>query len=58
MYDRFSLSRVLKAAGFGDIQIVTPTLSRIPAWAKYELDSAEDGQPFKPDSLYVEAIKP
>jgi hypothetical protein len=57
MYDRFSLSRMLTAAGFEDIQVVSATLSRIPAWAKYELDSGPDGQPFKPDSLYVEAIK-
>jgi hypothetical protein len=58
MYDKFSLSRMLKAAGFEDIQVVTATLSRIPRWTSYELDTGTDSQPFKPDSLYVEAMKP
>jgi SAM-dependent methyltransferase len=58
MYDKFSLSRMLKGAGFEDIQVVTATLSRIPRWTSYELDTGTDGQPFKPDSLYIEAMKP
>lgn len=52
------LSLMLKAADFEDIQVVTATLSRIPGWTSYELDSGPDGQPLKPDSLYVEAMKP
>ena len=58
MYDRFSLGRILRMAGFEDIQVVTPTLSGIVGWAVYELDCGPDGDPFKPDSLYVEGINP
>ena len=49
MYDKFSLSRMLKAAGFEDVQVVTAALSRVPAWASYELDRGLDAKPFKPD---------
>lgn len=58
MYDRFSLGKLLHTAGFNDIQVVSARDSRIPRWPRYELDCALDGQPHKPDSLYVEGIKP
>lgn len=57
MYDRFSLSRLLRGAGFEDIEIKTPYESSIPEWDKYELD-VKDGVAFDPASLFVEARKP
>jgi predicted SAM-dependent methyltransferase len=57
MYDRFSLDRLLKRAGFVDVRICNATESRIPEYAKYSLD-ALNGAVRKPDSIYVEASKP
>lgn len=57
MYDRYSLSRLLKEAGFEDIEIKSPFESNIPQWDKYELD-VKDGAVFDPTSLFMEAKKP
>jgi SAM-dependent methyltransferase len=58
MYDQFSLRRLLIEIGFEGIRVVSAAESRIPMWISYELDSDSDGRPRKPDSLYVEAIRP
>jgi predicted SAM-dependent methyltransferase len=57
MYDRFSLSRLLRDVGFEDIETKTPYESSIPEWDKYELD-VKDGAVFDPTSLFMEARKP
>jgi predicted SAM-dependent methyltransferase len=57
MYDRFSLSRLLREVGFVDIEIKSPFESNIPEWEKYELD-VKDGAVFDPTSLFIEARKP
>jgi SAM-dependent methyltransferase len=57
MYDRKSLTRLLMRCGFRECEIVNPTLSRYPQWAKFHLDSGPDGSVYRPDSLYIEAIK-
>jgi SAM-dependent methyltransferase len=55
IYDRFSLPRLLSAAGFSDIRIVGPEVSAIPGWARWSLDMSEFGAyPFEP-SLTLEA---
>ena len=57
MYDRYSLSRLLKEIGFTDIKIQAADQSYIVDWNKYlELD-VEDGKVRKPDSLFIEAKK-
>lgn len=58
MYDAYSLKRLLDQAGFIDITRQTATESRIPNWKDYHLDSEPDGSAYKPDSLYMEAIRP
>ena len=58
MYDRYSLGRLLKETGFSDIQICDATESKILNFSDYHLDVLENGQIRKPDSLFVEAIKP
>lgn len=58
LYDRFSLSRVLKQAGFSDPQVCTARESRIPAFETYNLDTTAEGKTRKPDSFFMEAIKP
>lgn len=56
MWDRVSLPHELLAAGFHDPQVMSNTESRIPDWRGYLLDETPDGQEYKPDSLYVEAL--
>jgi predicted SAM-dependent methyltransferase len=58
MYDRYSLSQLLRAAGFEDIIIQTATQSHVPDWADFNLDTTGDGKVRKPDSLFMEAFKP
>ena len=58
MYDAYSLAGLLKTAGFRDPQRRKADESRIPNWTQFSLDTDASGKPFKPDSLYMEAIKP
>jgi hypothetical protein len=57
MYDRHSLARALRGAGFRDPRVVGAAESRIPGWAGFHLDTEPDGSVYKPDSLYMEASK-
>ena len=56
MYDRYSLSRLLKECGFHNITRKDPFNSDIPAWGKYELDVKGD-LVCDPTSLFMEGIK-
>jgi predicted SAM-dependent methyltransferase len=57
MYDRFSLSRLLKDVGFNDIKIKTIFESDIPNWNSYELE-LKDGLAYgTPNGLFIEAKK-
>jgi hypothetical protein len=59
MYDRLSLTRALAQAGFVRCAVKTFDQSDIPHWDKYSLDVSKYGPyPRKPDSLYVEGIRP
>lgn len=57
MYDRFSLRRLLTQAGFMDVKVCTADESSIPGFNSYDLDML-DRKVRKPDSLYMEAVKP
>jgi SAM-dependent methyltransferase len=56
-YDRFSLPRLLREAGFMETAILDAYSSGIPDFAIAELDCVQ-GKPRKPGSLYVEAVCP
>lgn len=58
MYDRYSLALKLEECGFEQIIQRSATESYIPHWNTYNLDTEPDGSIYKPDSLYIEAIKP
>lgn len=58
MYDRFSLQRLLEQCGFVDVVQRTATESYVPNWSSFNLDTEPDGSIYKPDSLFMEAIKP
>ena len=57
MYDRYSLSRLLIKSGFEDIANRTADESYVINWSTYNLDTEPDGSIYKPDSLYMEALK-
>ena len=56
MYDRFSLSELLKEVGFKEIKVKTAYTSDIMNWKKYELD-VKDNTLYDPTSLFMEARK-
>ncbi len=56
MYDRVSLSRLLRNVGFESPSVCAAEESRIPSFDSYQLDRV-NGSIRKPDSLYIEAIK-
>ena len=58
MYDRLSLRVLLQQVGFSDIRVCAANESRIPRFNSFLLDLAENGSTRKPDSLFMEAIKP
>lgn len=58
MYDRYSLSRLLHQVGFIETIQRSAYESAFPDWSKFNLDTESDGTIYKPDSLYMEAIKP
>ena len=57
MYDSYSLSTLPQGIGFGQIQSVSAFTSRIPAFTDFQLDSVGP-MVRKPDSLFIEAVKP
>ena len=57
MYDSYSLSKLLQDHEFVDVRAMSAFNSRIPGFIGFELDSLGQ-QVRKPDSLFVEALKP
>ena len=57
MYDRYSLSTVLKEVGFETVEQMTARTSNIPNWSTYNLDTDAGGGVCKPDSLFMEGVK-
>ncbi len=57
MWDRVNLPEALAEAGFLDIQVLDWRTSRIDDWNELGLDRGPDGGEYKPESLYVEALR-
>jgi predicted SAM-dependent methyltransferase len=57
MYDSLNLAQMLEANGFTDICCVDEKTSAIPGWDEIGLDVHDDGSPYKPGSLWMEATK-
>jgi predicted SAM-dependent methyltransferase len=58
MYDHYSLTLLLEQCGLENIVKRTAVDSYIPDWVSFNLDIELDGTVYKPDSLFMEAIKP
>jgi len=58
MYDSYSLGKLMADCGF--IKAITRDAkeSYLSTWTSYNLDTEPDGSVYKPDSLFMEAIKP
>ena len=57
MYDKYSLAHLLESIGFKDIEQCTDNSSSIIGWNQFNLDLNQDGSPYQPHSLYMEAVK-
>lgn len=57
MYDRYSIARIFKKHGLGNVIQRTSTESFIHNWSAFNLDTDPDGSTYKPDSLFMEAFK-
>jgi len=58
MYDSYSLTQLLMAAGFQNPVIQAADRSNIPNWNDFHLDTLADGKAVKPSALFVECTKP
>lgn len=58
MYDRVSLRRLFVQAGFTDIARHQADTSGIDGFVQFDLDTDSQGQPYKPESLYLEGKRP
>jgi predicted SAM-dependent methyltransferase len=58
MYDRLSLGRLLESIGFVRAEVCTAQQSGIHGFDRFGLDLDRDGSIRKPDSLFMEAVKP
>lgn len=58
MYDRYSLSALLASCGLEQIVQRSEAESYLASWTSFNLDTEADGRIYKPDSLFMEAIKP
>lgn len=58
MYDRWSLRVLLEKCGFRDIVVMEAGESQIHDFTRYRLDVNDDCSVRKPDSLFIEAMKP
>ena len=57
MYDRYSLEELLLSVGFTEVRVCNALESQIENWDDYQLDVVK-GEVRKPDSLFIEALKP
>ena len=57
MYDKYSLTCLLRDGGFKKIQVFEASESNIQDWNLQNLDCDIDGNAYKPDSIYIESIR-
>lgn len=58
MYDEFSLAQLMRSAGFCKVARQSALESRVSDWQRFNLDTLPNGTVIKPDSLFMEAVKP
>lgn len=58
MYDSYSLARLVSDCGFEETKTCGASESRIMEFASFSLDTEPDGSTYKPDSFFLEAVRP
>ncbi|MDS4027985.1 MAG: methyltransferase domain-containing protein [Candidatus Contendobacter sp.] len=57
MYDRINLTHALLKTGYHNVAVHRYDTSDIPDWNSFALDIDDHGNQYKPNSLYIEAVK-
>lgn len=57
MYDEYSLQKLLEKHGFREISLKSYNVSNVSEWEKYKLEVDKKGNEYKPNCLYMEAVK-
>lgn len=57
MYDKYSISALLKKCGFTNINFFSFNESKLEGFCKYNLETIPGGKEYKPNSIYVEGQK-
>ncbi|MCJ7724291.1 MAG: hypothetical protein MUP03_09170 [Anaerolineales bacterium] len=57
MYDRINLSELLLSLGYLNPQVQKYNTISIPDWNRFDKDVDEQGNEYKPGSLYMEVKK-
>lgn len=57
MYDEYGLGKLLENNNFKSVTPLSYNASKIPNFEKYALEVDDDGNEYKPNCLYIEAIK-
>jgi SAM-dependent methyltransferase len=57
MYDKINLKTMLVNLGYKEVHILEYNTSLVNDWNKYGLDTDQHGNQYKPNSLYIEAVK-
>jgi hypothetical protein len=58
MYDRVSLAALFKSCGLVEVCRRSAAESHVEGWAAFHLGTEPDGTVYKPDSVFLEGIKP
>jgi len=58
MYDRFSLALLLEECGFISPTVMKADQSLLPEFSRYGIETVPDGDIRKPDSLFIETLRP
>jgi putative methyltransferase (TIGR04325 family) len=58
MYDVYSLGKLMRECGVRDIRVCRFAESRISGFSESTLEKNPDGSVYKPDSFYLEGVKP
>lgn len=57
MYDSYGLMKLMQEVGFKNIKVMSYNCSNIKDWEKWQIETNPDGSEYKPNCLYMEAMK-
>lgn len=57
MYDSYGLMKLMRETGFRNIKVMSYNQSNIKGWKEWGIETNPDGSEYKPNCLYMEAVK-